>query len=90
MPHEPQKLLQDILDAARAIESFAQDRSLDDYRSDLMLRSAVERQFEIIGEALRRGFNRSIRPSRGASTNTSALSPSGTLSPTDTTSWMRC
>ena len=54
MPHEPQKLLQDMLDAAGVIASFTENKSFDDYRSDIMLRSAVERQFEIIGEAVRR------------------------------------
>ena len=48
------KSLQDILDAGRAIQLFARDRTVADYRSDLMFRSAVERQFGIIGEALRR------------------------------------
>lgn len=54
MPHSAEKLLQDILDAADAISAFTTGKTLDVYRSDRMLRSAVERQFEIIGEALRR------------------------------------
>jgi uncharacterized protein with HEPN domain len=43
-----------MLMAARAVVSFVQGRSLEDYLADLMLRSAVERQVEIIGEAARR------------------------------------
>ncbi|MDZ4790818.1 MAG: DUF86 domain-containing protein [Hyphomicrobiales bacterium] len=37
-----------------AIQRFSAGKSFDDYSGDLMLRSAVERQFEIIGEALKR------------------------------------
>ena len=48
------KLLHDVRQAVEAILSFCCDRELDDYRADLMLRSAVERQYEIIGEALNR------------------------------------
>lgn len=48
------KLLRDVLAAGAAIESFVHGRSFDDYERDLMLRSATERQFEIIGEAVRR------------------------------------
>lgn len=44
--------LADVLDAARLIGQFTVDRDLESYRSDAMLRSAVERQLEIIGEAL--------------------------------------
>ena len=40
-----------MLTAARAVEAFVQGRSSDDYLADLMLRSAVERQIEVIGEA---------------------------------------
>jgi len=54
MPHKAAKLLQDVLDAGSAIQGFVAERSVEDYRTDLMLRSAVERQFEIIGEALSR------------------------------------
>ncbi len=46
--------LWDMLTAAKAVVEFVQGRTLDEYVSNLMLRSAVERQVEIIGEAARR------------------------------------
>ncbi len=46
------KRLLDALEACRAIQGFVAGRTFADYERDLMLRSAVERQFEIIGEAL--------------------------------------
>jgi uncharacterized protein with HEPN domain len=42
--------------AAEAIRGFIAGRTLRDYRDDLMLRSAVERQFEIFGEAMSRAL----------------------------------
>ena len=45
--------LWDMLNAARNVESMCAGRSLADYLQDLILRSAVERQIEIIGEAAR-------------------------------------
>jgi uncharacterized protein with HEPN domain len=42
----------DIELAAALIAEFTAGRNLDDYLADVMLRSAVERQFEIIGEAM--------------------------------------
>lgn len=44
----------DIQHAALGIQSFVDGRTADDFKSDLLLRSAVERQFEIIGEAMNR------------------------------------
>lgn len=52
MSRSPEMYLYDVLRAAKAVQQFVADKTLDDYRGDLMLRSAVERQFEIIGEAL--------------------------------------
>ena len=46
------KFLYDIRLACDALLTFAQDKTLEDYRADLLLRSGVERQLEIIGEAL--------------------------------------
>lgn len=46
--------LWDMLTAAEAAESFVAGRTLAEYEEDLLLRSAVERQIEIIGEAARR------------------------------------
>lgn len=46
------KRLLDALNACRAIQSFVENRNFAEYERNQMLRSAVERQFEIIGEAL--------------------------------------
>jgi uncharacterized protein with HEPN domain len=54
MPHDPRKLLEDMRGAAQFILTVTLEKSLDDYRGDEVLRSAVERKFEIIGEALNR------------------------------------
>src|SRR3990172_7002454 len=43
--------LWDMLDAAKAITEFTAERSYEDYLRDRMLRGAVERHVEIIGEA---------------------------------------
>ena len=53
MPREQSdaSYLQDMLTAARSVIEFVQNRTLEDYLRDNMLRSAVERQVEIIGEA---------------------------------------
>ena len=43
--------LWDMLDAARAIKEFIHKKRFDQFMTDRMLRSAVERNLEIIGEA---------------------------------------
>ena len=52
MRREIDKYFYDILTACDAIRQFTMDKTLKDYQSNLMLRSAVERQLMIIGEAL--------------------------------------
>src|SRR3990172_12872202 len=51
-PPEVRKYLFDIAEACSLVASFPSGRSFEDYTGDPMLRSAVERQFEIVGEAL--------------------------------------
>lgn len=52
MPRDPRAYLWDARRAAALVSEFVADRSWADYEVDPMLRSAVERQFEIVGEAL--------------------------------------
>ncbi len=52
MQRDPRGLLWDACRATRAIAGFIAGRDLAGYRGDLLLRSGVERQAEIVGEAL--------------------------------------
>lgn len=54
MQPEIAKLLHDMKQVSERIARFVVGKSFPDYQSDEMLRSAVERQFEIIGEAMMR------------------------------------
>ncbi|MFZ5448311.1 MAG: DUF86 domain-containing protein [Thermodesulfobacteriota bacterium] len=46
--------LWDMLEAAERIQHFRHNKTFEDFMKDDMLRAAVERNFEIIGEAARR------------------------------------
>lgn len=54
MRPETPKLLEDVRVAAAFILDKTSGKALDDYLGDDLLRPAVERNFEIIGEALNR------------------------------------
>ena len=54
MHADARKLLWDAERAAERIARFTSGKSFSEYEADEFLRSAVERQFEIIGEALNR------------------------------------
>ncbi|MCP4641883.1 MAG: DUF86 domain-containing protein [bacterium] len=52
MPREARTLLHDIRTANGLLISFTRGKSFQDYQDDALLRAAVERQFQIIGEAV--------------------------------------
>ena len=49
---DPRAFLWDVTDAARAIEEFIAGMDAQAYASSALVSAAVERKFEIIGEAL--------------------------------------
>ena len=53
MKRDPKSLLWDACEAANAIAAMTAGKTFEDFDRDIVLRSAVERQFEIAGEALR-------------------------------------
>jgi hypothetical protein len=46
--------LTDSLDSCLFIQTTCAKRTFDDYQTDRMFRRAIEREFEIVGEALKR------------------------------------
>lgn len=52
MHADARKLLWDARQAAEHVVRFTQGKTFGDYQTDELLRSAVERQLEIVGEAL--------------------------------------
>ena len=54
MKDEVRAPLHDVLLAGRAVKRFVAGHTFADYGTDEQLRSAVERKFEIMGEALNR------------------------------------
>lgn len=52
MPPSAGKYLRDLLDAARLAVSFVDGKTFADYESDILIRSAVERQLTILCEAM--------------------------------------
>ena len=53
MPRDPRAWLADIGAACDLLIEFTRGKTFTDYAGESLLRSAVERQFEIVGEALR-------------------------------------
>ena len=70
MPPEVLRYLHDVDQACALIVQFTKNMTIDDFRADAQLRSAVERQFITIGEALQQALrampklDRSITDSR--------------------------
>ena len=54
MRHDPKTYLWNIQEAAQSVSEWTEGMSFDGYMSDWMIRSAVERQFMIIGKSCER------------------------------------
>jgi uncharacterized protein with HEPN domain len=52
MPRDSRAFLWDVLEAGKAIQAFTQGFDAPRFAGDALVHSAVERKFEVIGEAL--------------------------------------
>lgn len=52
MPRDLRAYLWDVLEAIKDIQQFTAGQTISEYSANPMLRAAVERKFEIIGEAI--------------------------------------
>jgi uncharacterized protein with HEPN domain len=52
MQRDPRAYLWDVVDAAQSIQTFTRGMDASAYRASGLVQAAVERKFEIIGEAL--------------------------------------
>ena len=52
MPHKVEKLLLDVVLACEETTGFCHNKTFADFKADRLLQLAIERQFEIMGEAL--------------------------------------
>jgi uncharacterized protein with HEPN domain len=55
-PRSKAAYLWEAADACAAVQEFISGRTLEDYRGNRMLRSAVERELLVVGEALGQGI----------------------------------
>lgn len=54
MPRDLRTCLHDVMIAIGRIQELTSQETLETYKANWVMRAAVERQFEIVGEALRR------------------------------------
>ena len=50
--HDPEKYLHDIVDGCEFLLEFTQSKTIEDYKKDRAFRSALERELQIIAEAM--------------------------------------
>lgn len=50
--HNPNKYLYDIVDCCEFVLEMTENKTIEDYKNDRMFRSALERELQIIGEAM--------------------------------------
>lgn len=60
MKRDPRAFLSDVIEAGQAIQQAVAGITLDDYRNSRLIRSSVEREFTIIGEALNQLSQRDV------------------------------
>ena len=51
-PRDPKKYLYDIVNCSEFVLQLTKDKTVDDYKKDRVFRSALERELQIIGEAM--------------------------------------